>query len=153
MRVYRLVYCQHIPRDVEEVFAFFAEAHNLERLTPAFLRFRIVTPAPICMQAGTLIDYRLHLFGVPVHWRTRIATFEPPWRFTDVQLHGPYRVWHHTHEFRQVPGGTCMVDRVEYVLPLGMLGTLAHVLFVRRTLRRIFAYRAQQLPMIFPPLA
>jgi len=153
MRVYRLECCQHIPRGWEEVFAFFAEAHNLEHLTPAFLRFRIVTPLPILMQAGTLIDYQLQLFGVPLRWRTRIETFEPPQRFTDVQLHGPYRLWHHTHEFRQVPGGTCMVDRVDYALPLAMLGTLAHLVFVRRTLRQIFAYRAQQLALLLPPLA
>ncbi len=153
MHIYRLERVQHIPRPPEEVFAFFAEAQNLARLTPDFLRFHIVTPLPLVMQAGTLLDYRLRLFGMPFHWRTRIETFEPPRRFTDVQLVGPYRLWHHTHEFHPTPAGTRMVDRVDYALPWGLLGALAHTLFVRRTLQRIFAYRAQQLGTLLPPLA
>jgi ligand-binding SRPBCC domain-containing protein len=137
----RLVRRQFIARPVDEVFAFFAEAGNLEAITPAFLHFRITTPTPIEMAPGTLIDYRLRLFGCPFSWRTRIETFEPTRRFTDVQLRGPYRRWHHLHEFSEVDGGTMMVDCVEYELPLGPLGGLAHALFVRRTLERIFDYR------------
>lgn len=153
MRVYRLERVQHIPRPLEEVFAFFAEAQNLESLTPDSLRLRIVTPLPLLIQVGSLIDYRLQLFGMPFHWRTRIETFEPPRRFTDVQVVGPYRLWHHTHEFQQTLDGTCMVDRVDYALPFAMLGTLAHALFVRRTLQQIFEYRAQRLVTLLPPLA
>jgi ligand-binding SRPBCC domain-containing protein len=132
---------QVVPRPRAEVFAFFADAHNLERITPGFLRFRIVTPAPIAMHAGTRIDYRLSLFGVPFGWRTLIERYEPGRRFVDVQLAGPYRRWHHLHEFEDAPGGTRMLDRVEYELPLGPLGDLAHALVVRRQLRAIFDHR------------
>jgi ligand-binding SRPBCC domain-containing protein len=147
---YRLERVQLIPRARDEMFAFFAEAANLERLTPGFLHFRILTPGRIRMQPGTLIDYQLQLYAVPFRWRTRIETFEPPQRFTDVQLVGPYRRWHHLHEFFEVPGGTLVVDRVNYELPLGVFGTLAHELFVRRLLDGIFAYRRERLQALFP---
>lgn len=132
---------QLVPRPRAEVFAFFADAHNLERITPGFLRFRIVTPDPIAMHAGTRIDYRLSLFGVPFGWRTLIEVYEPGRRFVDVQLAGPYRRWRHLHAFEDAPGGTRMLDRVEYELPLGPLGDLAHALVVRRQLRTIFDHR------------
>jgi ligand-binding SRPBCC domain-containing protein len=136
---------QFIPRPLAEVFAFFADAGNLEAITPVFLNFQILTPRPIPIEAGTLIDYQIRLFGVPLRWRTRIEEFEPPQRFSDVQLRGPYKLWHHTHEFREVEGGTRMTDRVCYQLYLGPLGWLAHVLWVRRTLGRIFDYRRQMI--------
>lgn len=142
-RRYRLREEQLIRRTREEVFAFFADAMNLEQITPKFLRFRITSPTPIAMHAGALIDYRLRLFGIPFNWRTQIETWDPPGRFTDVQLKGPYRLWHHTHEFVPVPEGTLCVDTVDYELPWGVLGSLAHPLFVRRSLRQIFAYRRQ----------
>jgi ligand-binding SRPBCC domain-containing protein len=132
---------QLVPRSRAEVFAFFADAGNLERLTPSFLRFQILTPAPIAMRPGALIDYRLSLFGVGFRWRTEIEVYEPGVRFVDVQRRGPYRRWHHTHTFEDAPGGTLIGDRVEYALPLGPLGELAHVLAVRRQLDTIFAYR------------
>ena len=138
---HRFEQVQFIPRKRSEVFAFFEDAANLERLTPAFLHFRIVTPRPIAMQPGALIDYELRLYGVPLRWRTRIETYQPGSSFTDIQLKGPYRRWHHTHEFRDVPGGTEMRDTVEYELPLGLLGEVARGLFVRRSLERIFDYR------------
>lgn len=140
----RLIRRQFLPRPIDEVFAFFADARNLESITPGFLHFRILTPMPIAMAPGALIDYRLRLFGWPIAWRTRIETFEPLRRFTDVQLRGPYRRWHHLHEFTPVDGGTLMVDCVEYEIPYGALGALAHVAFVRRTLERIFDYRRDQ---------
>jgi len=129
-----------IPRPTAQVFNFFAEAANLEQITPPELRFRIVTPLPIEMQRGTLIEYRLALFGVPFGWRTEISDWQPPHRFVDRQLSGPYRQWIHTHEFTAENGGTRMLDRVEYVLPLSQLGLLAGAL-VRRQLGRIFDYR------------
>jgi len=132
---------QLVRRPRGDVFAFFSEARNLEAITPAFLRFRILTPPPIEMREGTLIDYRLSLFGVPFAWRTRIEVWQPDRRFVDVQLEGPYRSWRHTHEFSDAPGGTLVRDTVEYQLPLGPLGDLAHALFVRRALRRIFDHR------------
>ena len=148
--VHRLERQQFVPRPRDEVFAFFAEAQNLEMLTPAFLNFRILTPLPLDMRSGTLIDYQIRLGGVPMRWRTRIETFEAPVRFVDVQLAGPYRTWHHVHEFQDAPGGTLVTDRVDYALPFGFLGALAHRLFVRRALKRIFDYRQQRLAEIFP---
>lgn len=141
---YRLERSQLIYQAIEQVFAFFADAGNLELITPPFLHFRMLTPPPMQMKPGTLIDYQLRLFHVPFHWKTRIETFEPRQYFTDVQIAGPYRRWHHRHEFSVVPEGTLVRDIVEYELPLGPLGALAHLLFVRRTLQRIFDYRRQQ---------
>lgn len=131
-----------LPRRIEEVFEFFADAGNLERITPPELRFRIATARPIEMRPGTLIDYRLSLFGVPFDWHTEITGWQPPRRFVDTQLAGPYRRWIHLHEFTDERGGTRMMDRVEYVLPLGRLGLVAKPL-VRRQLDRIFDYREQ----------
>jgi ligand-binding SRPBCC domain-containing protein len=131
------------------VFAFFADAYNLETITPPFLRFRILTPRPIPMAPGTLIDYRLRLFGVPFRWRTRIERFEPGRGFVDAQIRGPYRLWHHTHEFERTAEGTHMRDRVRYALPLGVLGSVAHALAVRRMLDDIFAFRRRRIEEIF----
>ena len=138
---------QRLPRPPEAVFPFFADAGNLEAITPAWLGFRIVTPRPIEMRVGALIEYRLRLHGVPVSWLTRIEEWEPGVRFVDAQLTGPYRLWHHTHEFRAHPeGGTVMTDTVRYALPYGPLGALAHRVLVRRDVERIFDYRAQAVP-------
>jgi ligand-binding SRPBCC domain-containing protein len=141
MAIHQLERSQLVPRPRREVFAFFADAGNLERLTPSFLSFQILTPAPIEMRPGTLIDYRLSLFGLAFRWRTRIEVFEPGVRFVDVQLRGPYRRWHHTHTFADAPGGTLIGDRVEYELPLGPLGEVARALLVGRQLDTIFEHR------------
>jgi len=130
----------------DEAFALFADAHNLEAITPPWLRFRILTSAPIEMRAGTLISYRLSLHGVPVRWHTRIETWEPPRRFVDVQISGPYALWHHTHEFEADGDGTIVRDTVRYALPFGVFGGLAHLAFVRRDLEKIFDYRTVSLP-------
>jgi ligand-binding SRPBCC domain-containing protein len=132
---------QILPGEPDEVFAFFAEAANLEAITPPWLRFRIVTPAPIRMGAGALIEYRLVLHRIPIRWLTRIEVWEPGERFVDVQVRGPYRRWHHTHGFEAHPDGTLVRDTVRYALPLGALGRVAHRLFVRRDLERIFDFR------------
>ena len=125
----------------DQVFPFFAEAANLEAITPPWLRFRIITPGPIEMREGALIEYRLRLHGLPIRWRTRIDEWEPGVRFVDRQLSGPYRLWHHTHEFEPAGDGrTLMRDTVRYALPA--LDRLTHPL-VRRDLRRIFDFRAQ----------
>jgi ligand-binding SRPBCC domain-containing protein len=146
---YHLKRSLFISRPREEVFAFFADAENLERITPAFLQFQILTPRPIVMQVGSLIDYQLRLFGISFRWRTRIDTFEPISSFTDIQLTGPYRTWRHRHEFAAVPGGTEMHDQVEYELPFGPLGTIARELFVRRAVDRIFDHRNATILEIF----
>jgi ligand-binding SRPBCC domain-containing protein len=133
---------QRIARPPDEVFAFFADAHNLEAITPDWLRFRIVTPGRIEMRPGTLIEYRLRLHRVPIRWLTRIERWEPGRRFVDVQVKGPYRLWHHTHEFEEDgEGGTIVLDRVRYALPLGPAGELARRAFVARDLARIFDHR------------
>ena len=146
---YRLERSQLIPRPRDEVFRFFSDAANLERLTPDFLRFQIDTPLPMKMCAGALIDYRLSLAGLPVRWRTRIGSWEPPQRFSDDQERGPYALWHHVHEFESAGDRTRMHDRVDYQLPFGPLGALAHALAVRRTLERIFDYRRQVIEELF----
>jgi ligand-binding SRPBCC domain-containing protein len=143
MAVHLLERTQLVPRPRAEVFAFFADPWNLERITPAFLRFRILTPPPLEVKAGALIDYRLSLFGLPFGWRTVIEAWEPGVRFVDRQLRGPYRRWHHSHLFEDAPGGTRMTDRVEFELPLGPLGELARVLLVDRQLAAIFDHRRQ----------
>jgi ligand-binding SRPBCC domain-containing protein len=132
--------CVHVPP--EDAFDFYADALNLEPMTPPWLHFQVTTPGPITMGAGTLLDYRLRLHGVPIRWQTRIVTWEPSLRFTDTQVRGPYSLWEHTHEFVPDGDGGCeMRDRVRYALPYGPLGELAHRLFVRRDLERIFDFR------------
>jgi hypothetical protein len=135
---------QRLPRPPEHVFPFFADARNLEAITPPWLGFRVVTPAPIAMRRGTLIEYRLRLRGVRLAWLTQIEDWVPGARFVDMQLAGPYRLWHHTHEFvADGTGGTVMRDTVRYALPCWPLGEVAHALLVRRDLAAIFDYRRQ----------
>jgi len=141
MRVHTLHREQRLDRSREEVFAFFADAFNLEALTPPLLGFEVLTPRPIEMAAGIQISYRLRVHGVPLGWLTEIREWRPPERFVDAQLKGPYAVWHHTHEFHVLPdGGTLMRDIVRYRPALWPLGELALPL-VRRDLRRIFDFR------------
>lgn len=137
---------QWLPRPVEEVFAFFSEARNLEILTPPWLRFEVLTPAPITMRPGTLIDYRIRVHGLPIRWRTEIIEWNPPQRFVDVQLRGPYTLWHHTHTFEQRDAGTLCRDQVRY-RPRG--GALMNWLFVRRDVSNIFGYRREKMIQIF----
>jgi len=142
MSVHVLERRQRLPVPAERAFAFFGDAHNLEAITPPWLRFRVLTPGAIEMRPGALIEYRLRLHGLPVSWLTRIEVWEPPHRFVDVQLRGPYALWEHTHTFEPAGEGAVVIrDRVRYALPLGWLGELARRLFVRRDLDRIFDHR------------
>jgi ligand-binding SRPBCC domain-containing protein len=140
--VYVLETEQWLPRSIAETFAFFGDALKLEEITPPWLHFHVLTPRPIPMFPGAKIDYRLRLHGVPVTWQSEITVWEPPYRFVDQQLRGPYRLWHHEHTFAEKDGGTWVKDRVDYAVPGG---PLAHALFVRRDLERIFAYRRKRL--------
>lgn len=152
MRLYRLESQLLLPRPLEEVFPFFADAHNLEALTPPWLNFRILTPDPIAMAPGDVIRYRLRLWGVPVTWESEITVWEPPHRFVDVQRQGPYRFWAHEHLFQPREDGTLVQDRVRYAVPGGPLEDFVQCLFVRPSLRRIWAYRRRRLRELFPPL-
>jgi ligand-binding SRPBCC domain-containing protein len=150
---YRLERSQTVPRPRSEIFAFFSDAANLERITPPFVGFEMLTKPPLVMAEGTLIDYKLALYGLPVRWQTRIESFVPGVEFVDVQLRGPYRRWHHRHTFRDVPGGTRMDDVIDYALPLGVLGSIARALFVKRSLEKIFDFREKKIAELFgaPP--
>lgn len=135
-----------LPRPVEDVFEFFSDARGLETLTPPWIRFRILTPTPIDMRAGTTIDYRLRIRGVPIRWRTLIPVWEPPRRFVDEQVRGPYRYWRHEHTFEPADGGTLMRDHVDYRVPGGRL---INRWFVQPDVERIFRYRLDKLREIF----
>jgi ligand-binding SRPBCC domain-containing protein len=143
MRVHVLVREQVLDGPPSTVFPFFADARNLEAITPPLLRFRVVTPEPIAMGRGTLIDYRLRIHGVPVRWRTRIEEWVPDVRFVDAQVRGPYAIWHHTHEFAPTDDGrTRMRDTVRYAVGFGPFGALAQRLLVARDVAAIFDHRA-----------
>jgi ligand-binding SRPBCC domain-containing protein len=146
MRVHVLEREQALRGTPGDVFPFFADARNLEAITPPLLRFRVLPPRPVAMGRGTQIRYRLRLHGMPVAWRTVIAAWEPPHRFVDVQVRGPYALWHHTHSFEPHPGGTLMRDTVVYAIGFGRLGDIAHRLLVSRDLEEIFDFRRDVLP-------
>jgi hypothetical protein len=143
VKTFTLTRKQQLPYPQEYVFSFFKSPENLAYITPESLDFRILTPSPISMRVGTLIDYTIRWFGVRLRWRTMITTYEPPFCFVDEQIKGPYSFWHHTHIFEESAGGCAMVDEVRYVLPFGIVGEAIHGLFVRYQLERIFDYRAR----------
>lgn len=135
---------QRVEVPIEQAFDFYVDARNLEPMTPPWLHFEVTTPGEPTLRQGTLLDYRLRLHGVPVRWQTRIETWEPPVRFVDIQAKGPYSLWEHTHLFEEDGDlATLIHDRVRYAIPLGPLGAIAHRLFVRRDLERIFDYRSK----------
>lgn len=134
---------------LEEVFKFFSRAENLELITPSELNFRILTPLPISMRRGTLIDYEIRLYGFPMKWQTEITGWDPPHSFTDKQLRGPYKQWIHTHRFTELgPGLTRIEDEVKYRLPFEPFGLAAFPL-VKRQLDYIFAFRKEKIAQIF----
>jgi ligand-binding SRPBCC domain-containing protein len=142
MSVHHLERRQRVEAPIDRAFEFYTNTLNLKPLTPPWVHFEVTSSVPITMEAGVLLDYKLRLHGVPVRWRTRIETWEPPVGFVDTQVRGPYSLWEHAHVFE--PDGddaTVVHDRVRYALPLGPLGAIAHRLFVRRDLERIFDYR------------
>ncbi len=140
---------QWIPRHIEEVFPFFADARNLEEITPPWLGFRILSTDSGSISEGTEIRYRLRLHGIPIHWRTEIRRWDAPHCFIDVQRSGPYKLWHHTHRFEAHDGRTKMIDVVRYALPFGVVGRIVHAWKVRGDVRRIFDYRREQIQRLF----
>lgn len=144
MKTYQLHVEQTLPRPLAEVFPFFADARNLERITPPWLHFSILSQ-DLEMRVGLKIDYRLKLHGIPLHWQSEITAWEPPLRFVDEQRRGPYRLWRHEHRFQAEGKGTKVVDDVTYAL---WGGWLFNPLWVRRDLEKIFAYRQQIIAQI-----
>jgi ligand-binding SRPBCC domain-containing protein len=137
---------QWFPQSRDELFAFFSDASNLDAITPPWLKFRTVTQAPVAMAQGAIIDYKLRIHGVPIPWRTEIKLWEPPTRFVDEQIHGPYRLWIHEHTFEQRDDGTLMRDHVRYAV---RLDPVVHRLLVRPNIERIFAFRTQAMHQRF----
>jgi ligand-binding SRPBCC domain-containing protein len=153
LRRYTIQREQWVPRPLDQVFEFFSDARNLEILTPAWLKFKILTPTPIQIAVGAHIQYRLSWHGIPLRWTTEIVAWNPPHDFEDLQLSGPYKLWHHTHRFWAHNSGTQMTDQVDYALPLGFLGRIAHALQVRGNVQKIFDYRYDRIREMFggPP--
>jgi ligand-binding SRPBCC domain-containing protein len=149
MKTYSLYRRQLIRRPLQEVFAFFSRPENLAEITPASLRFQMLTPVPIVMKDGAVIDYMITLSGLPLRWTTLITEFSPPHRFVDLQLRGPYAYWHHTHSFIETDDGTVVADEVRYALPFGLLGRAAHAIAIRHQLSHIFDFRARILEQYF----
>lgn len=146
MKEYTLQVELWLPRPRDELFAFFGDAANLQTITPPWVKFEVLTPSPIILRLGALIDYRIKVHGLPIRWRTEIAEWDPPQQFVDVQLRGPYTLWRHTHTFEKSNDGTLCRDHVRY-RPRG--GALIHRLFVRRDVERIFQYRQERLRALF----
>lgn len=141
---------QDVPVPRPEVFAFFSDPANLQRLTPPWLSFRILTPEPLPRGEGALFEYRLRVRGLSLRWRTLIEEWREGEQFVDRQVPGPYALWHHTHIFEELPGGgTRILDRVRYRAPFGLLGRLATALIIRRDVGRIFAYRQTVITELF----
>ena len=152
MRSYTLNREQWVASPPEQIFPFFAQPENLALITPASLEFRLLSPQPVYMENGRIIDYTIRLMGLPVRWRTLITTYDPPRCFVDEQISGPYSFWHHTHRFEPRDGGTLLYDEVRYVLPMMLVGPfrgLAHALYVRPYLERIFDYRERVFTRLF----
>ena len=152
MHIYSLRREHWVARSQERLFPFFAQPENLALITPPGLGFRLLTPQPVVMEKGRVIDYTLRLMGLPVRWRTLITPYEPPWCFVDEQISGPYSFWHHTHRFEPQGDGTLLHDEVHYALPATLIGPareIVHTLYVRPTLERIFDYRREAYTRLF----
>ena len=149
--MYTLKKSINLPLSLDEVFAFFNRPENLERLTPPFLRFHILTPPPLQMHNGAVFDYQIRLAGLPMRWTSLITNYEPPHQFVDIQLRGPYAFWHHRHSFVPREGGIDVIDEVHYDVGFSVLGKLMHRLVVQHQLNTIFAYREKVVKELFAP--
>ena len=147
MRVREFKRTTWLPRPVGEIFPFFADAANLEMLTPPWLNFRVLSPRPIQIRLGSLIDYRIYVHGIRFRWQSEITAWEPPYRFVDEQRRGPYRFWRHEHKFMERDGGSAILDTGLYAVPFDFL---IHRLFVRSDIGRIFDFRERKMRELFP---
>lgn len=140
---------QFLNHSPEKVFDFFKKPENLDSVTPKALGFKILTPSPIRMEKGAVIDYTIRLYGIPMKWKTQISDYQPPHSFTDTQLKGPYRTWIHTHRFIAQADGTLMTDEVQYTIPFEPLSEIGRKLFVEKEIKKIFSYRKEVIAQIF----
>jgi ligand-binding SRPBCC domain-containing protein len=149
MTLYTLHKKQFIQRPLLDVFSFFERPENLATITPSWLGFRLLTRSPVLMKKDAVIEHSVRVMGVRVRWKSLIREYEPPFRFVDVQLKGPYAFWHHTHVFTEVNGGTLISDEIQYAMPLGVIGKIVQRVAVKRQLDDIFAFRAEMIKRIF----
>jgi len=149
MKIFRFNRQQFVRRPLRDVFEFFSRPENLAVITPPWLGFRIMTPSPIVMEKGTVIDYSIRVMGVRTRWQSLISEYEPLRAFVDQQVKGPYAFWHHTHTFTEADAGTLIDDEIHYALPFHFLGHIAHTLIVRRQLEKIFSHRARIIEHMF----
>src|SRR6476646_20990 len=148
-KTYTLSFEQQVARPRPEVFDFFSRAENLEVLTPLWLNFKILEVKPQPVRKGTLINYSLRVHGVPLRWTSEIIEWEPPHRFVDLQLRGPYKLWRHEHRFEERDGGTLISDTINLALPLGLLGQLAYKIKVKSDIEEIFTFRKEKIRALF----
>ena len=150
MKLYTLNKEQVISKNISEVFDFFSKPENLSTITPPKMNFHILTPSPINMKKGALIDYTINIMFIPIRWRTLITKYAPPYSFIDQQIKGPYSRWHHTHTFTKInENETLIKDTVLYSVPLGFIGRIVHWIYIERDLKKIFSYRKKKINEIF----
>ena len=148
MKIYEIKVKQNLTSNIENVFKKNSKPINLAKITPKRLGFRIITPLPIEMKSGTIIDYYIKIFSFPIRWRTIITNYEYPSQFIDQQLKGPYSFWHHTHTFEKTENGTLIKDQIRYVVPFGFLGRILNYLWIKRDLKNIFNYRKNKIKQL-----
>ena len=137
-----------VKKPLDLVFDFFNTPKNLSKVTPVFMNFSILTPEPLLMKEGSVFDYKVYIYGVPIRWQSLISDYNPPYSFTDIQLRGPHDYWHHQHIFKSVDGGTLITDLLHFSMPFGVLGHLAYLLFAKRMNERMFSHRKQVIEQI-----
>ena len=139
---------QFINIKIQNVFDFFSKPENLQEITPKRLGFNIITPGPIEMEKGTVIDYYIKISYIPIRWRTIITNYNPPYKFVDQQIKGPYSFWHHTHTFSKLNGGTLIKDNIKYLVPFGIIGKIINKIWIKRDLENIFDYRKNKIKIL-----
>ena len=149
MKIYELSVSHRVNAPIEKVFDFFSKPENLSKITPKKMGFNVLTPLPITMERGALIDYTIKVMGFPLRWRTLITSYDPPNKFVDEQLKGPYSFWHHTHTFEPVNDGVIINDVIKYSIPLGFIGRIMHFLWIKNDLNKVFNFRKKVIDEIF----